>query len=148
MTYHEFLTHIGYECPMNECTVERFDALDPTPELKRRYLAWLDQAPDAECPTVEIGSGLSIRHQGGSAFVRLPEPHRRFVRLRSYTWARDAEIVDPDHPIVRLLGNPYAQPGAEHPVAIRRGNEYELIPPVNAIDSARAVTPVWDPPEV
>lgn len=146
MTYHEYLTHIGYECQHSECRVERFDALDPTPELKRQYLAWLDQAPDADCPTVDVAHSLTIRIRGGSTYVRLPDTCRRFVRLRSYNWARDAMIVGPDHPIVPLLGNPYAQPGPEHPVAIRRGNEYEIIPAVASLESAVAVIPVWEPP--
>lgn len=146
MTYHQYLIHIGYECQHSECRVERFDALDPTPELKRQYLAWLDQAPDADCPTVDLARSLTIRQRGDSSFVRLPDPCRRFVRLRCYNWARDAVIVDAYHPVVSLLGNPYARPGAEHPVAIRRGDEYEIIPAVSALECAVAVTPVWEAP--
>lgn len=144
MNYHEYLTSIGYECPAAGCEVERFDALDLGAELRRRYLDWLDSAPDGDCPTVELADSLATVMRGQACFVSLPEPHRRLLRIRGEGWVRDADIVGPDHPAAALLANPYARPGSEHPVAVRRGREYELVPPALRLTVATAVTPVFE----
>ena len=84
---------------------------------------------------------MALASRDGVTVLELPPDCRRLVSVRLSGWKRQAEIIDADSgdPRLKLIGNEYALPGAEHPLAIRRGRQYELWPGVPQLTPAEDI---------
>ncbi|MDE6097394.1 MAG: hypothetical protein K2G24_00740 [Muribaculaceae bacterium] len=134
MDYQELKKLAGFGSLHEDCTVERFDGIDLDaalrPKLESDYLKWLDSADPDLLRIEDVRTLAVLTSRGGATVLELPDSCRRLVAVRLAGWSRRAEIVEADSGDPRLarIGNEYASPGIEHPLAIRRGRQYELWP--------------------
>lgn len=134
MTYDDFLVCAGFKSLHADCSVERFDGIDLDAALRSRLRsAWyelLDTADPALLPTADYTNSVTTLYESDcSVTIALPPGCRRLTSIRLRAWRRPAEIIcNSDGAYPNSLGNPYAQPGYEHPIALRRLNTYELFP--------------------
>ena len=134
MDYQELKRLAGFESLHSDCSVERFDGIDLDavlrPRLEADYLKWLDSADHDLLRLEDVRGRVSLTSRGGASVLELPDDCRRLVAVRLAGWSRRADIIDADSGDRRLrcIGNEFAQPGNEHPLAIRRGRQYELWP--------------------
>lgn len=150
MTYEQWLELSGWQSRHIESGIERFDGLDLSEQLRaeyRRYLGELDRTDPAVLEQYDLADQLAIETgEGGEAELHLPEPYRRLVAIQLRGWARPARIIDSQdreamQTVLAGLGNQYAEPGTERPLAVRYGRKYQLYPKTqdNKIITATAV---------
>ncbi len=134
MDYQELKKLAGFSSLHEDCTVERFDGIDIDsvlrPRLEAEHLQRLDSADLDLLRLEDVRARVALASRGGVTVLELPPDCRRLVSVRLSGWKRQAEIVDADSgdPRLKRIGNEYALPGAEHPLAVRRGRQYELWP--------------------
>lgn len=134
MDYKELKKLAGFESLHSDCTVERFDGIELDavlrPRLEAEYLEWLDSADHDLLQLEDVRTQVVLTSRGGASVLELPGDYRCLVAIRLAGWNRRAEIIDADSgdPRLRRIGNEFALPGPEHPLAIRRGRQYELWP--------------------
>lgn len=139
MDYEELKKLAGYTSLRDDCSVERFDGINLDavlgPRLQEDYLRWLDGADPDMLRLEDVRTRAVLTSQQGVTVLTLPDDCRRLVAVRLDGWQRRAEIIDADGGDVRLrrIGNEFALPGVEHPLAIRRGRQYELWPGVTPL---------------
>lgn len=145
MDYQELKRLAGYTSVRNDCSVERFDGIDLdavlAPRLQEDYLRWLDGADPDMLRLEDVRTRAVLTSQEGVTVLTLPDDCRSLVAVRLQGWRRRADIIDADSGDVRLsrIGNEFAQPEAEHPLAVRRGRQYELWPGVSPLITAGVV---------
>lgn len=138
MDYDELKQQAGFTSLHSDCSVERFDGIDIDavlrPRLESERLKWLDEADIDLLTKADVRGVLSVASRGGATVVTLPDEYRRLLYIRLAGWSRRAEIIEHDSGDPRLarLGNEFATPGAEQPLAVRHGRNYELWPPAPA----------------
>ena len=118
-------TAAGLDTLRSDCSIEQTDGLTVDeilePELRRRYLRFLDTAPvELLAPDDLCDDAVCYPSAAGGAAIRVPLKCRRVLEVRLNGWERSCRVQPPDKAasVMALQLNPYTAATGANPAAV------------------------------